>query len=191
MSADDPHADDPHDPHDYGALAARIASTYALDLRGPHGCTHWARVQENGLRIASQSGADPVVVKLFALFHDSCRLNDKRDPDHGPRGAELARCLRGTLVHLDEARFALLQEACTRHTIGTQDRNPTIGACWDADRLDLARVGIFPTSDRLSTEVGRGMIAWANERAIAGHVATEVLEGWGLRSEGSADTEAR
>jgi hypothetical protein len=32
---------------------------------------------------------------------------------------------------------------------------PTIGVCWDADRLDLPRVGTRPTSDRMSTPYGK------------------------------------
>ena len=31
----------------------------------------------------------------------------------------------------------------------------TIGTCWDADRLDLGRVGIIPSSDFMSTQAGK------------------------------------
>jgi hypothetical protein len=33
--------------------------------------------------------------------------------------------------------------------------NPTIGCCWDADRLDLSRVGIEPDTELMSTDAGR------------------------------------
>jgi len=38
-----------------------------------------------------RSGADGVIVQLFALFHDSRRENTGVDPGYGTRGTELAR----------------------------------------------------------------------------------------------------
>ena len=95
---------------------------------------------------------------MFALFHDSRRINEDSDPDHGLRGAELARNLRGShLIHLNDAQFELLREACVHHTDGSTTTDPTIGCCWDADRLDLDRVGIEPEANYLSTAAGRAM----------------------------------
>jgi hypothetical protein len=71
-------------------------------------------------------------VRLFALFHDSRRINEYRDDDHGLRGGEFAHSLRGSLVHLDDARFELLFEACRLHTDGHTDGDETLQACWDA-----------------------------------------------------------
>src|SRR5437764_13248883 len=98
--------------HDGAAIMAVILDGYALPVRGPQGVVHWARVLENGLRIAEANGADRKVVTLFALFHDARRVNEDTDDGHGLRGGELARSLRGTLVHLDADRFDLLYEAC-------------------------------------------------------------------------------
>jgi len=42
-----------------------------------------------------------------------------------------------------------------RHDRGEVSDDPTIGACWDADRLTLARLGILPSVGLLSTEAGR------------------------------------
>ena len=120
-----------------------------------HGPDHWRRVEANGLRLAAETDADPTVVRLFALFHDSRRLNEGTDPDHGARGAAWAAKLRGTLYQLDAPRLALLVEACTFHTGGRHHADPTIGTCWDADRLDLGRVGIRPEPAYMSTKSGR------------------------------------
>ena len=38
----------------------------------------------------------------------------------------------------------------THHSDGAVDSDPTIQTCWDADRLDLGRVGIKPTAKYLS-----------------------------------------
>jgi uncharacterized protein len=72
--------------HDFPAILAAILNEYALPFHGNHGVVHWARVLENGLRIAEDTGADREVVALFALFHDARRVDENRDDDHGLRG---------------------------------------------------------------------------------------------------------
>jgi len=166
--------------HDLAAIMGEILRAYALPLGGYHGVVHWARVLENGLRIAELTAADREVVTLFALFHDSRRINEHRDKDHGLRGGELARSLRGSLIHLDDHQFDLLFEACRLHTDGHSAGDPTLLACWDADRLDLGRVGITPEPRRLCTDAARDLLLWADHRATNGHVPAEVLVGWGL-----------
>lgn len=116
---------------------------------------HWRRVERNGLLLATRTGADLNVVRLFALFHDCCRINDGWDDGHGARGAEHAASLRGEAFELSDDRFELLRFACTWHTDREHHDDPTIGTCWDADRLDLGRVGIIPHPRLMSTEFGR------------------------------------
>lgn len=165
--------------HDYPAILSVIVDGYTLPLTGYHGLLHWARVWENGLRVASENGADEEVVRLFALFHDARRVNEHIDPDHGTRGGDLAHALRGTLVHLDDTRFELLYEACRLHTDGHISGDATMLACWDADRLDLGRVGIHPKAELLCTDTARALVPWAQERAQRDHRVDEVLERWG------------
>jgi uncharacterized protein len=166
--------------NDSKAILQAILSRYRLSVRGDHGVVHWARVLENGLRITEVTGADVEVVTLFALFHDARRVNEDVDKGHGRRGGNLARSLRGSLVHLDDRRFELLYEACRLHTAGRTTGDPTLLACWDADRLDLGRVGITPDPDRLCTDAARELIDWATARALADHEPREVLAAWGV-----------
>lgn len=49
----------------------------------------------------------------------------------------------------------MLREACIGHSDGHIKAVPTVQACWDADRLDLGRVGIIPTARYLCTDVAR------------------------------------
>ncbi len=149
-------------------LIAAIRVQYALPWRGIHGVAHWARVRETGLRLAARTGADHAVVELFAVLHDARRRNEGDDPGHGGRGAELAVAFRGTLIHLSDVEFALLRAACTDHTKGLIEADITIQTCWDADRLDLGRVGIVPDPARLCTAAAKepAMRDWAYEQSL-------------------------
>jgi len=121
-----------------------------------HGERHWQAVGLAGVELAEEvPGADPELVFLFALFHDAMRLNDDHDPGHGARGAGLAGELHEESFRLDGDRFALLVEACAGHTDGGLATEPAVGVCWDADRLNLWRVGRQPDPALLSTEPAR------------------------------------
>lgn len=135
-----------------------------------HGPAHWRRVASNGRAIIEETPeVDPLVVFLFALFHDSMRLNDYRDPRHGARAAALARQLRGDPYDLDDARTDLLEFALVEHDNGRISDDPTVGACWDADRLQLWRIGVRPGPALLSTQAAKkpGRIRWARQAMLA------------------------
>lgn len=120
-----------------------------------HGVSHWERVERNGLQLATPE-CDVTVIRLFAYLHDSCRKNDGYDREHGPRAAEMMRSLRKTLLKdLTDDQFDLLQKACRLHTTALKTGDPTIDACFDADRLDLWRVGITPDPERMATQKGK------------------------------------
>jgi uncharacterized protein len=149
-----------------------------------HGESHWQRVAAAGLALLPEvPGADPALVFLFALFHDSMRLNDNYDPLHGSRGAALARELRDEAFDLDDAEMDLLAFACEEHTNGGSGPDPTVGVCWDADRLNLWRVGIIPDSRFLSTEAARSeeRIAWARGLQQEHFAWKELYRALGLR----------
>ena len=157
-----------------------ILSGYPLKLQSTHGINHWARVFENGRRLAPLTGADGRVVDLFAVFHDSRRKNEGHDPDHGKRGGKLARQLRKRgLIQLTDGQLEQLVHACTHHTAGLTEAEVTIQTCWDADRLDLGRVGITPIPGKLCTDAGRdpALIKWADERAW-NEVKSSALDEW-------------
>src|SRR3954471_16336201 len=149
-----------------------VLEEYVLPWNGDHGVAHWARVLENGLRLAEETGADIQVVELFAVLHDSRRISEAIDPDHGLRAAEFAPTLRGHLFDLPEHEFRLLHRACAGHTHERTHPDVTIQTCWDADRLDLGRVGITPHPRYLCTEVAKrpATIRWADGRASFGVV---------------------
>lgn len=142
-----------------------VGRQFRLDSDSVHGPSHWIKVRRNGLYLAKHHGADPEVVRLFAVFHDACRKNEYRDPEHGPRGAVLAEAFRDAgHFQLDDTRMALLLSACRIHNGGPPQSEPTLAVCLDADRLDLGRVGIQPDPRRLSTATAKDIAtrqAWS------------------------------
>jgi len=104
-----------------------------------------------GVAFCSRSPrADTLVVALFALLHDARRFDEGYDPAHGPRAAALAgKLARSGILLLDPERQSLLRRACARHTHAKQANEPTLGACWDADRLDLRRLQLEIDPNRM------------------------------------------
>jgi uncharacterized protein len=164
-------------------LIELILGRYALPPDGIHGLPHWARVLENGRRLSEITGARIRVVELFAVFHDSQRINEGIDEDHGRRGAMLATELRGKAYEMENGDFFLLIQACELHTDGLLQGDVTLQTCWDADRLDLGRVGITPQAEKLCTDRAKeaGFSKWAIERGEGLFVPGLVSEEWGVR----------
>jgi len=116
-----------------------------------HGIKHWETVERNAHYLAGFNNADTEVLSYFAYFHDCMRENEGRDKGHGPRGAAFAKKHRD-LIPLNDIQFKQLTDACKGHTYGKRPECVTINTCWDADRLDLLRVGTIPDANRLYNE---------------------------------------
>lgn len=149
-------------PDRYDDVQRAVLRQFRLDVMGIHGLPHWQRVYRNGILIHNADHkVDLEIVTLFALLHDSQRDTDGEDFMHGIFGsqftAELAR--NGLLPMLDEERLTILKAAIADHPRGAvlegnHYSQRTIQACWDADRLDLGRVGIPPDRNYLGSIYG-------------------------------------
>jgi uncharacterized protein len=148
-------------------LVDHIRAQFQLDWGGIHGAGHWARVRVNGLRLARETGADTRIVELFAFLHDARRQSEGGDPEHGSRAARWVRTLNGSFFELQPRDLRLLEAACRDHSLGYRQANVTIQTCWDADRLDLGRIGIRPDPEYLCTRPARELevIEWAFQRS--------------------------
>ena len=155
-------------PKHWHDLVLEVVQNFELDIDGIHGVSHWTRVLENGFRIAETNGANLKVVTAFALLHDSRRENDGYDPEHGFRGAEYGWHLRQQMPTFSDIEFDLFYDAAVYHSDGLMEDDLTIQTCWDADRLDLYRVGIRPDPRRLCTPEARdpNVIKWAETRSL-------------------------
>ena len=158
-------------------LITAIKEQFRINWKGLHGISHWARVYSNGMRLSEHTGANIKVIQLFSVFHDSRRYTENRDMQHGSRGAELAVKLRGNYFELSDDEFDLLYQACRLHTITETHESITVQTCFDADRLDLGRVGILPKAKYLCTDPARSqeMISWAYQRSVDGVVPDNLL----------------
>lgn len=124
-----------------------------------HGLDHSFRVWKTALLLsAGDNSVDMEVVALYALFHDAMRLNDGDDVAHGMRAFRLWERCKQVTPELDgiftQRQEELLFEAIVEHSDGQRTTNPTIAICWDADRLDLHRKGIWPDARFMSTQEG-------------------------------------
>ena len=131
---------------------------FLLGADSLHGPNHWRRVEQNAIRLADDARVDRDIVRVFAILHDSCRVNEHHDPQHGPHAAEWAKALHGNeLSWVIAAGFGRLIAALSDHDRGRTSEDPLIGCCWDADRLDLWRVGITPHPKFMSTRLGKSL----------------------------------
>ena len=124
-----------------------------------HGVEHWDRVAKFG-RMLYKEGADMDVIIAFAYLHDSERENNACDDEHGPRASKLIDTIRNTeLAALKDEQIAKLKRACELHTIQHRSGDITIDICFDADRMDLLRVGIMPSPERMATKQGADYVS--------------------------------
>jgi uncharacterized protein len=124
---------------------------------GVHGVGHWRNVAQNGRLLAALTpGCDVEVVEAFAALHDSQRRGDGGDRYHGLRASVVAARLHtnGKLGLTDEQAL-LVVRACRLHTGSGPVKDPTVGVCFDADRLDIGRVGTRVERRYLSTRAAK------------------------------------
>ena len=146
---------------DIDALKKFAAARWQLD--NLHGMPHWQRVERNGELLATPD-CDLTVIRCFAYLHDSCRRDNGVDYEHGPCAAAFIETLKDSyLKGLTDQQFTLLKEAIEKHTSHHKTGIPTIDACFDADRLDLIRVWIWPNPQKMASEKGKQFAANFNE----------------------------
>ena len=122
-----------------------------------HGFKHWRTVEKNGLYLSKFNDGDPAIISYFAYLHDCMRVNEHRDDGHGKRGGKYA-LKNKDLLDLDDDQLNILYKACAGHTGGRNPSNDTIAGCWEADRLDLRRVGIKPDLQWFYSDVAIDMV---------------------------------
>ena len=106
---------------DRKGLLKAVLKQFKVDRHGVHGPSHWARVRYHALMIGRATGADLLVVELFAFLHDSRRLNEYVDPEHGSRAASYAKELNGIYFHLTVLRVPHVVQQVERVFAASKD----------------------------------------------------------------------
>lgn len=142
-----------------------LKSTSPFFTSSTNGLYHWRTVERNGLYLSDFTGADKSVVSYFSYFHDSMRVNEGVDPRHGPRATALLKKNR-SLIKLNDDQFKILCSACSGHTYGRRTKCPTLATCWDADRLDIIRVGIVRDPKYFFSDEAKRIIVECDDDAL-------------------------
>ena len=134
------------------ALIETVSKNWKLgDL---HGLKHWQNVHRNAI-LLMQPGVNPFVVNAFAYLHDCCRISNGNDILHGKRAIMVINNIRCTILkNFSDEEIELLNAACLLHTDVLRTGYLTIDTCFDADRLDLDRIGITPNPHKMATKRG-------------------------------------
>ena len=144
---------------DASELRRFSASRWPIGMGETHGVKHWDRVAKFG-RLLYQEGADMDVIMAFAYLHDSERMDNAEDVNHGKRASKLIDAIRySQLKELSDEQIEKLKRACELHTIEHRTGDITIDICFDADRMDLLRVGIVPLPERMATKRGAELVS--------------------------------
>ena len=137
----------------------KIQKDTTVKWRTVHGIDHWERVAEYGCIIARHEKLNERILVLFGYFHDCKRHSDGRDPDHGPRAAEYVATFSAEELGLSEVDHQRLIIACRHHTYECETKDITIKACWDADRLDIGRIGFRTDPKKLFTRTAKSIVS--------------------------------
>lgn len=140
-------------------LRSFSAGRWPKELGNTHGVKHWDRVARFGQMLLTED-ADRDMIMAFAYLHDSERKANGEDIEHGKRASALIDAIRQSqLYFLTDSQITKLKRACELHTIEHQTGDITIDICFDADRMDLLRVGIMPLPDKMATVRGAELVS--------------------------------
>jgi uncharacterized protein len=151
--------------------------TYARFPSDIHGPAHWSRVRRFGALLAEGEALPDEArscVEIFAWVHDLAREDDYGGNAHAIAGAVyIDQVVPAVFGAVSPDQMTALRAAIRYHSDGMTapealeagllaggDWDPglvvaTVGCCWDADRLDLPRVGIVPDGRLMSTSAWR------------------------------------
>ena len=150
--------------YDRNGLLGFIQERFQCDWYGLHGIKHWQTVASHGRvigKLHELNKSNLLIIELFSYLHDSCRQNEGVDSEHGLRAANMAAELNNIFYSLNPSGLNCLSEAIAKHSLGFVSNDPVIQTCWDADRLDLVRVGIEP-SEYLLSDVANSLVGIKN-----------------------------
>lgn len=143
-----------HNNRNFLCDSQEVYGKLKISIDSIHGYNHWKNVEKIGHYLADRNGADKTIISFFAFLHDIGREKELNEPRHGEKSVEIIK--KFFKLKLNAAQYEKLLIAISEHDkVDAKSNDITIQTCWDADRLDLPRVGIFPDSKLLYTEIGK------------------------------------
>lgn len=122
VTVDDELTQYSHQLDDLRSFLGEHATSRSSILHGPG---HWGRVELHARAICGHMQIFPVVPVLFAMVHDSQRIDDGADVWHGERAARFVREQRSRQFgFLSAEQLELLAEACVHHSDGQVSTHP-------------------------------------------------------------------
>lgn len=119
-----------------------------------HGISHWSRVFYYGATLSKIHNIDLEIIAYFSIFHDSKRMLEDDEPEHGPSAAEFFKKL-DSIIFIKPENKEIIYEACRTHNLVDSTDIKEIGVCYDADRLDLWRVSLEPSDKYLHFDISK------------------------------------
>jgi len=156
----------------YEELLNIIKKDFKLDLYGDHGIYHWQRVFLNTQKLAKYYNVTSEIFELFSILHDSKRENEYQDINHGKRASEFVKeLIERKYIKLDTIDEQRLIYACVNHTKPDMTNllynDIIVQICFDADKMDIERVGIIPDKKYFLTQYAKELIT--NPRSERGN----------------------
>ncbi|MGE4382457.1 MAG: hypothetical protein AB7D41_04580 [Arcobacter sp.] len=148
---------------EYSSLLEEIEKQFKIDFYGDHGIYHWYSVYKNTQKLSKYYNIESKVFKLFSILHDSKRINEDYDLMHGKEASVYVKQLFDDLkINLNIEDLNRLIFACANHTKLDKSsylaNDLIVQICLDSDKLDLARVGIEPSSKYMLTSYSKTLI---------------------------------
>ena len=145
-----------------------VQKEFELDLYGIHGINHWERVFLNTKKLSKYYNVESEVFELFSILHDSQRLDEYTDLEHGKRARKFVEVLiKKGIIYLHKDDQKRLLYACENHTKSNKQHelysDLIVRICLDSDKMDIDRVGIIPNEKHFLTHYAKEIIKIYNK----------------------------
>lgn len=134
-----------------------------------HGISHLRRVAYLSGRYAYILKINLNDAVIAGYLHDCARENDSNGNSHAYESAYLAKgIIQGNLpvTNINKIFYTIYH-----HADGITTKDPFMGCIWDADRLNLLRIGIIPNEKLLSTQLAKRFYSfYINDHPLISHI---------------------
>ena len=145
-----------------------VKKEFKLDLYGIHGINHWERVFLNTQKLSKYYNIESDVFELFSILHDSQRVDEYADLEHGKRAKKfIENLIEMGMIKLDKKDQDRLLYACENHTKPNKKHklygDLIVQICLDSDKMNIGRVGVVPNEKYFLTSYAKELTGTYNK----------------------------